>query len=157
MSFNGDYSVLTLTDIDESHIGNYSITITASDGISDTADATSVLELRVMSSTAPSVNETGAHFQTTADTTETKILSRDSFSWPNGYEGTITISSMTPTGPTVTFDQSAFELTFSSVSSDIGTYTVELLADDGNPSTSNTTNSFTLGNLCNFLYFRGYC
>ena len=143
MSLNSANDTMTVSGIDRSHIGNYTVTILGQRITSPTYSESKTFMVFVMDEDPPTSNEVD-DMVFHGNRTSSLSLSNGPFDWPNGYPGTIQLTT-SPSVGWITYDESTNQITVISGSGDDGTFDVILTADDHNPDTSNETNTFQVG------------
>ena len=121
-------------------IGTYTVTISATDGHSDTATATSTFNVIIVANQAPAVNETLPDLAFTETRSSTSTLSQYAFSDADLDPLTYTYS-VTPAAAFLSYDLSTRVISLTPATTDKGNYTFTLTASDGHADTSDISQS----------------
>ena len=117
--------------ITNSDVGDYEITVTGTDGHSDTTTDTNVFNITIVANQPPSVNETIPHLTFTIGKTNTYAVSADAFTDPEGAALTYSGSASSPAAY-LSIDPSTGAITSNNpTSGDVTPFTYTISASDG--------------------------
>ena len=138
------------SSITDSDIGDYEITVTGTDGHSDTTTDTNVFNITIVANQPPSVNETIPQLTFTIGRTSTYTVSADAFTDPEGVALTYS-GAASSSAPYLSIDPSTGVITSNNpTSGNVPSFTYYISASDGIAGNAAATQSVSIYELIIF-------
>ena len=143
LSIPSDCSAIHVTNPSNSNVGSYLITLTGTDGHSDTNTASVTFSLTITLNSPPVKNNTINDYTFQGNRTSTYSFGSNLFYDPDG-DTLIYTYIISPPAPFLTISTSSMSWSGTPVNTYAGVYLITIKADDGDPETANATSSFSL-------------
>ena len=134
---------ITVMNPPNSSVGNYTVTLTANDGHSDTTNGTTSFNLEITTNTPPTKNTTILNTTFHGNRSTSYSFGSNLFYDSDGDTLAYTYS-VSPTAAFLTVDVSSMSMTGFAANTDAGVYTITITANDDDPETSSATSLFNL-------------